>query len=703
MKVNTFCKIGITAGVAALLVGSFAGPASADPSSFGKLVGFGSDTTQDVSNALAIAIGSNKLASYDAIGFQPTVVTRSGGSAVPRVNGSGAGRDMLRVAIGQIANKTGVAVSSGSSVEITSSVIGQIDYARSSGGPATADVNSEGVLTYVPFARDAVGVAVDPTGPLAKVPFYVGDKDSPKTDPTLYNIYNGYVQWVYMNTSDGSYNSVGATAEAAPTGTTASKIQPILPKFGSGTRSYFVGQLGGTDSTSLLTTWTTVKDKYTSANTDVQEHEGSAIMTATAGLPTNTYAVGPFSIGQYVAQKNGVDGTTNRTAGVVLPDLGKTKTTRVAATTGTATLSTNTAYAAMVRDVYNIVPSKLADDASSDVAKMFIGANSSVCQQTAVIQSYGFLPASTTGAGVCGYKQTRAYSASPSTTSVSVASTTVVGTPVTATATVTSISNGGGTVRFMSGDSVLATSAIAAGATTATATIATPTVGSLPVKAVFIPALAGVASSTTADAVVSVTAVPETGTTPVTVVPTATATSLKAPKLTIGKTASVTVSVSGGDATGGTVSLTSGSTVLGTAAVAAGASSAVVKFVPKKTSYSLSASYAPKTGAVLTSSSSLTAVKAAKGAATVKVSKIKSVKAGKTAKVTVKVTNAGVTATGKVTIKDGKKTLATKKLVKGKVTISVKKLKKGSHKLTVTYKGSSTLKTAKKTSTVKIK
>ena len=728
MKVNTFCKIGITAGAAALLFGSFAGPANADPASgtFGTLVGLGSDTTQDVTNAIAKSIGSGKLASYDAIGSTATVVTRSGGIAVPRVNGSGAGRDMLRVAIGQIPNKTGVATSAGTSVEITSSVIGQIDYARSSSGPGT-DEAAEGVLTYVPFARDAVGVAVDPTGPLAKVPFYVGSATDAKTEPTLYNVYRGYVQYAYINTTAGTYNSVGETA-TAPAGTTAYKIQPILPKFGSGTRSYFVGQLGGgTDVAGLVAnTWTTVNEKYTvnGVATDVQEHEGAAIMQSTAGLPANTYAIGPFSIAQYVAQTNGIDGLANRTAGVTLPALGKTASDRVATTTGSGkALATNTAYAAMVRNVYNIIPSKLADDATSDVAKMFVGANSTVCQQTAVIQSYGFLPASSTGAGICGYKGTRAFPASASSASVSVASTTVVGSSVTATATVNSVSNGGGTVRFMTGDTVIATASIAANATTATATIATSKVGSLPVKAVFIPALAGVASSTSGDAVIDVTAVPSTQppvtnppvtTPPVTnppvapapapAVPTATAASFSTPKLTIGKTASVTVAIVGGDAAGGTVTLKNGTTVLGTAAVAAGTTSAVVKFVPSKTSYALSATYAPKTGAVLASSSSIATAKAAKGAATVKVSKIKAIKAGKSAKVTVKVSNAAVTATGTVTIKEGKKTLATKKLVKGKVTITVKKLKAGSHKLTVTYKGNTVLKSATKTgSLVKVK
>ena len=58
----------------------------------------------------------------------------------------------------------------------------------------------------------------------------------------------------------------------------------------------------------------------------------------------------------------------------------------------------------------------------------------------------------------------------------------------------------------------------------------------------------------------------------------------------------------------------------------------------------------------------------------------------------IKVTNdyvktGGPAATGKVIIKDGKKTVGKGKLKNGKVNIKVKGLKVGSHKLVVQYKG----------------
>ncbi|WIB35557.1 hypothetical protein [Curtobacterium sp. MCJR17_043] len=171
MKANTFCKIGVTFGATALIVGALAVPAAqADPAgnAFGTLVGLGSDTTQDVMNGVATAVGGGQIASYDAANAGPSVVTRAGGKAIPRVSGSGAGRDALLVAIGAIASKSGVALADGTSTTVDSSVVGQLDFARSSSGPSSTA--SDGVVAYVPFARDAVDVAYAPRQPAREGP-----------------------------------------------------------------------------------------------------------------------------------------------------------------------------------------------------------------------------------------------------------------------------------------------------------------------------------------------------------------------------------------------------------------------------------------------------------------------------------------------------------------------------------------------------
>lgn len=64
---------------------------------------------------------------------------------------------------------------------------------------------------------------------------------------------------------------------------------------------------------------------------------------------------------------------------------------------------------------------------------------------------------------------------------------------------------------------------------------------------------------------------------------------------------------------------------------------------------------------------------------------------------------AGVTPTGKVTVKEGSKTLASVSLSStGRGTVSLPRLKAGTHKLTVVYSGDSLWNTARTSSSVKI-
>jgi hypothetical protein len=686
MKANTFCKIGVTFGAAALIVGALAVPAAqADPAAgtFGTLVGLGSDTTQDVMNGVASSIGGGQIASYDATNAGPSVVTRAGGKAIPRVSGSGAGRDELLVAIGALANKSGVALADGSSTTVDSSVVGQIDFARSSGGPSSTA--ADGVVAYVPFARDAVDVAYAPGSPLAKVPFFAGDGTQAKTAPTLWNVYRGDVTYAYFN-ADGSYNSVGGTA-TGPDGTTAYKLQPLLPKYGSGTRSYFLGKLGLTDASGFTATNPFIAD--TSKGQPIEEHNGQAIIDQTSAT---TLAIAPFSVSQWVSQANGVGTVTDRRHGVVLGDLSVVDGQQKPATTGSGTsYATNPAFAGFVRDVYNIVPSRLADDPSSAIAKTFVGKDSLVCKQTATIAAYGFLPEPATSASTtCGYDQLRSVSASLSTTTLSVPATATAGTSVDATATVDSFGTGGGTVLFRQGTSTVGTGTIARGGTSVTAPVSLAQ-GTASVTAVFVPALPGVASSSSAPSTVTVAPAPA-----------ATTATVSAPKLTVGKTAKVTVTVASGDAAGGSVTLKNGTETVGTAKVAAGASTASISFVPKHSTYAFVATYTPATTAGSKATSPTVSVKVTKGAPTVKVSTIKSVKKGKRASVPVQVTGTGSTPTGKVTVKEGSKTLATKTLSGGKATITLPLLKEGTHKLTVTYGGSTIWNASSKSASVKV-
>ncbi len=675
MKVTTFCKFGVSLGAAALLVGALAVPANADPATgtFGTLVGLGSDTTQDVVNGIATGIGGGQIASYNANSGGATVVTRKGGVAIPRVSGSGAGRDELLVSIGQLANKSGVALADGTSTTVDSSVVGQLDFARSSGGPAST--LADGVVAYVPFARDAVDVAFAPGSPLSKVPLYIGDGTEGKSEPTLRNIYSGDVAYVYFN-ADGSYNSAGQTLGGAPSGTKAYKLQPILPKFGSGTRSYFIGQIGGTDASGYTSTHPNVTD--TDNGTPIEEHNGQPIVDLTT---SDTLAIAPFSVSQWVAQANGAPGVTDRRAGVELAVLGKTQGSQTAATTGSGTAyATNPSYAGFVRDVYNIVPSRLADDPSSQIAKTFVGSQSLVCKQTAVITRYGFLPEpATSAATTCGYAQLRAFAASTSTTTLSIPDSGQAGSTVKATATVASFGNGGGTVLFRSGTTTLATATIARSATSVTADVPLATAGTTAVTATFVPALGGVGSSASAASQVAVSSAATVSKTTVT-----------SNAFVVGRLAVVTAKIAGGDSAGGTVTFRNNGAVLGTTEVAPGASSAVTSFYPNHTSYSIVATYVPATSGTKGSASAALAVKVAKGTPHVNVPTLPTVKSTATTKVTMTVTGAGsVAPTGQVQIREGSKVIVgNTSIVKGAVTFTIPRLSVGTHTLVFFYNGS---------------
>ena len=691
MKVTTFCKFGITMGAAALLVGGLAVPAAnADPAvnTYGTLVGLGSDTTQDVVNGLARAIGGNKLASYDAFGSS-TVVTRDGGVAVPRGSGSGPGRDLLRVAIGQTGSATIAVAPSGTASITAANSIGQVDFARSSSGPATGDTRNDGVLAYIPFARDAVSVAVDPASPLKVVPFVLGSSATAGSDvPSLYNVYRGDVKFAYVSGAAGSYSyvGVGATAAAAPAGSTAYAIQPLLPKAGSGTRSFFIGKIGLTEPIISGQPAGTIKSTY-GAGLDVQEHDGSAI----SGDLT---AIAPFSIAQWVAQANGVEGVTDRRHGAVILGLDG-----VTATTGSGTsYVTNPSFTAMTRDVYNIVPSKLADDASSDIAKTFVGIGSSVCSAGNTIQAYGFqLMPGTTPASTCGYKSLRAYEGSTSSVSVELEESTVSATTTaTATATVNpGFHSQGGTVYIVdANDNELGSEVLAAGQTSVDVTVTPTGIGAATIHAEFVPTLSGIKSSSSA-------------TTTLTVVAAASNVTLSAPSnLTVGKTAGIIAWVEGASQLGGTVTFRDGETVIGTSVLSPGEQGAYVSFVAKKTSYTLTAAYtAPANSGTADSASIVKSLVVGKATPVVATATVKTVKASQNAKVSVAVKGTGgLIPTGTITVTEGAKTLvATKTLSsKGTVTVTLPKLKKGTHTVTITYNGNSLFSTAVK-SVVKVK
>ena len=76
----------------------------------------------------------------------------------------------------------------------------------------------------------------------------------------------------------------------------------------------------------------------------------------------------------------------------------------------------------------------------------------------------------------------------------------------------------------------------------------------------------------------------------------------------------------------------------------------------------------------------------------------KAIKAGKPAKISVKVAGAFKAATGKVTAKEGSKSLGSAVLKKGKATFSLKNLKPGAHTIVVSYGGDKSTKASQSSS-----
>jgi ABC-type phosphate transport system substrate-binding protein len=256
---STFAKAAVLVVGAAAVTASLATPALADPPAgftvaANDIVGVGSDTTQFLGNAQAFGRGAaagynatnpaRKVTSWDA--FKP-------GTNPPVVHDS-------------ITVRPGVSIQrpNGSSEGINElkKAGSQVDYARSSRGPRDGD---QGLL-FLPVALDGLKYA---TATTSSVPDGLSELD-------LRNIY--------------LCNTPG--------------IKPLLPQGGSGTRAYFLGQIGLQESD--------VAGKP--CITEVQEH-------AFAPIAADSTAIAPFSTARFVTDGAGT--------GVKLNDNGFSKTRKV--------------------------------------------------------------------------------------------------------------------------------------------------------------------------------------------------------------------------------------------------------------------------------------------------------------------------------------------------------------------------------------
>ncbi len=345
----------VSVGVVALgLIGSSA--AVADPGSatdYRTYAAVGSDTTQSVWNGLANGTVSPSVASWDAFPPAPsaTIQTKSSGPSFNRPQGSGAGVQALSASFDASNHNY-------QGVDITN----QVDFARSSSGAAKDGTD----LTYLPFARDAVSLAVKTSA--------AGSVDV--STQQLANIY-----------------SCVAGANTITVGTTTVTVNAKLPQASSGTRAFFLKAIGVATPGSCVTT--------VGAETD-------------GGQLTANGDVIPFSAAQWIGQKNGVATNTITndeilaSVNTLAPTAGSGSSLTPGALYGSTSAEPSTAAGTFARDTYNVVTTA-AYTSNSALATTVLKSDLKKPAAINLIKSYGFLTLSyvgdpTVGAGLASHQ-----------------------------------------------------------------------------------------------------------------------------------------------------------------------------------------------------------------------------------------------------------------------------------------------------------
>lgn len=246
---KTVASVAAVSGLLTVLFSQSIAQADTNVGNTTTFAAVGSDTSQDVMEGLSALLkdssGNPVISNYKATPVGRTITTRTGSAncafTVPR--NSGEGRDALSAALrGASYNGTG-----STTPVISPNLTGCVDIARSSSGGNPTTSPGVGKMTYVPFATDSVTYATLASGSL----------------PHKLNI----------NTLKGLY-----AANGTPGSTACSGFSPLLPAFGSGTRSFFASLLGLTDTATFGTSgsWGTCVSDTDASGTSIQEQIGRA-------------------------------------------------------------------------------------------------------------------------------------------------------------------------------------------------------------------------------------------------------------------------------------------------------------------------------------------------------------------------------------------------------------------------------------------
>jgi len=383
-----------TLGFTVLIV-STGGPAQADPASTTAFVGVGADVTQDLFAAYtgaspapgystapvtfytplhsSAATDDYTIASFDAQPFGGTttspgcITTKTGGPSFDRPNSTTAGVAALLDSV----NNVGWENSSGSCTNATVSVTGQIDFARAARGPK----GSGTTLTWIPYARDAVGVLY----------FDHGDGDlASLTTAELNSLYSSSTGQITIGTDT---------------------VDACLPISGSTPRSNLETAIGVSDSTAQIAA-------SAAGCASLTQNSGNSFYTFASALPSGTDAVVPISSGSWESQANGVavDRSNNaRTGGVDLASITDGSTVLGQPYTGSApNEAPNTTYYQSTKYGYNLNTVVPTSDVSgffqnAAIESLFVGSGSALCSTAAQTTAHTFgFDSLTTAEGTCG-------------------------------------------------------------------------------------------------------------------------------------------------------------------------------------------------------------------------------------------------------------------------------------------------------------
>ncbi|HEY2296732.1 MAG TPA: substrate-binding domain-containing protein [Jatrophihabitans sp.] len=356
--------LAVSGVVAATTLGVASATAVADPPHGVRpghisIVGTGSDTTQLVVDAFSTAYNKTnpaiKMYSFDAVGTA-TITEKTGCTPRTRPNGSSAGIAELEANLRPAGDTSDHCV----------------DFARSSRA-RTAGTDPSSIL-FIPFAIDAVT--------------WSADTFSGSTHATA-NLSTVQLNAIYScDASILNSHLSGPVTWKEVGGTSTHAVIPVIPQSSSGTRKFFLTEIG------VATPGSCVKG----LDDSVEENEGTnAIFKNSTTAPDIIF---PYSVAVYLAQSQGGHGTGTQGKQVLR------NVNHVAPTTGTAPHKVINSTFPYLREVYNVVRN-LSNNGGQTVPKFLrpLFGNGSpgtgwICKSTtakSLIQSYGFLPTNRCG------------------------------------------------------------------------------------------------------------------------------------------------------------------------------------------------------------------------------------------------------------------------------------------------------------------